>query len=85
VKFRILVSLGLGIASMVGCTQGYPKASAPPAVEPTPLIPPAYTEPLAAVAPAASRPAPTMLQSPAGLSPAMILNPYRPYWIVDVH
>src|SRR5216683_1340584 len=100
-KIRILVSLGLGIgiASLPGCTQGYPEANAPPAAEPTPLIPQAYTAPPAAAAPTASPPAPTMPpgsfmpgpaapRSPegrAGLSPAMIWHSYHPYWMVDVH
>jgi hypothetical protein len=92
-KFRILFGLGfgIGIASLSGCTQGYPEANAPPAAEPTPLIPPAYTVPLAAVASAASPPTPTMPPASsmpvpaAGLSPAMILHPYHPYWMVDIH
>jgi hypothetical protein len=95
-KIRILVGLclGIGTASLSGCTQGYPEANAPPAAEPTPLIPQAYAAPQAAAAPTASPPAPGSLmperaarrpEGRAGLAPAMILHPYHPYWMVDVH
>jgi hypothetical protein len=100
-KTRILVGLGfgVGIASLTGCAQGYPEANAPPAAEPTPLIPQAHTAPLAAAARTASSPVPTMPpallapepaasrspESRVGLSPAMTLHPYHPYWMIDVH
>jgi hypothetical protein len=98
-KIRTLVGLclGIGIASLSGCTQGYPEANAPPGAAPTPLIPQAYAAPQAA-APTASPPAPTMAPasstpislpprtpaSRAGFSPAM-MHPYHPHWMIDVH
>jgi hypothetical protein len=99
-KIRILVGLclAIGTASLSGCAQGYPEANAPPAAEPTPLIPQAYAAPEAAV-PSVSPSAPAMsptsltpmpadprsLGGRAGSSPAMILHPYHPHWMIDVH
>jgi hypothetical protein len=100
-KIPILLGLclGMGIASLSGCTQGYPEANAPPAAEPTPLIPQAYAAPQAAAAPIAYPPPPAMPpaslmpvpaaprspEGPAGFSPAMMLHPYHPHWMIDVH
>jgi hypothetical protein len=97
-KIRNLVGPGMAIVLVSGCAIGPQEVNAPTgAAQPTPLIPQAYAVPQAAAAPTSppptvpqfsSMPMPPARQAPqswTGQFPAMISNPYHPYWIVDIH
>jgi hypothetical protein len=79
-KVGMIVGLGLGIASVSGCTHGVSETNVPlvpDAAAPTPLVPEAYTVLAAAVAPAPPPPAqnyvlPSSAPAPAPPPPTQI-------------